>query len=70
MKTKDLQKEAASLLRCGCGRVPCIVKHRGKYMITCPAIFDCEGAPATGWYPSLMDAEDAWNQGRADHVGD
>lgn len=54
MKNKQ-EKEAA----CVCGRRPCTVKVKSRYMLSCPAPFEC--AMRSGWRGTEAEAIESWN---------
>lgn len=53
------QQEKVEAVRCICGRRPCSVKHKGRYMITCPAQDKC--AMRSRWKGSEQEAVKDWN---------
>lgn len=57
MAKTDQEKETA--LRCICGRDPCTVKHRSRYMLSCPAQNKC--AMRSRWKGTEQDAVKDWN---------
>lgn len=57
MAKTNQEKETA--LRCICGRVPCTVKHRSRYMLSCPAQNIC--AMRSRWKGTEQDAVKDWN---------
>lgn len=44
---------------CVCGREPCMVKHKGRYMMACPTITDC--AMRSRWATTEQAAIKDWN---------
>jgi hypothetical protein len=66
MSVIDLQDVAANLPRCSCGHEPVILRHRGKYLITCPDLRGCAEAPMVDGYHSLKEAKEAWRKVRGE----
>lgn len=56
MKTEQ-EKEAARV--CVCGRKPCTVKCKSKYMLSCPATTKC--AMRSRWASNEQEAIKDWN---------
>lgn len=53
------KQEPATPVRCDCGRTPCTVKNRGKYMLACPDLLTCGGR--SGWFGDEQAAINNWN---------
>lgn len=53
------KQEKEQALRCICGRVPCTVKHKSRYMLSCPAQNAC--AMRSRWKGSEELAIKDWN---------
>ena len=54
--SKQKKEEA---VECACGKAPCTVKYRSKYMITCPDAMTC--AMRSRWKSNEQDAIKDWN---------
>lgn len=44
---------------CVCGREPCTVKHKGRYMLSCPVPIEC--AVRSRWAKTEQAAIKDWN---------
>ena len=53
------KQEKLEAVRCICGRQPCSVKHKGRYMVTCPAQDKC--SMRSRWKGSEQEAVKDWN---------
>lgn len=58
-KTKPCEQEQVVALRCICGREPCTVKHKSRYMLSCPAQNEC--AMRSRWQGNEQAAVKDWN---------
>lgn len=56
-KQKEQEKEAAGV--CVCGHMPVTVKHKGKYLVACPAALVC--AVRGQWETNEQAAIKTWN---------
>lgn len=67
-QSKDKQeKKKETPASCVCGRIPCIVKHKSRHMITCPHTMTC--AMRSRWCTNEQAAVIDWNSAvqRAKH---
>ena len=53
------KQEKEEALRCVCGRRPCTVKHKSRYMLSCPAQNEC--AMRSRWKGNEQEAVKDWN---------
>lgn len=53
------KQEKEEAVRCICGRQPCSVKHKGRYMVSCTAQDKC--AMRSRWKGSEQEAIKDWN---------
>lgn len=53
------KQEKVEAVRCICGRRPCTVKHKSRYMLTCPAHLSC--AMRSRWKSNEQEAVKDWN---------
>ena len=53
------KQEKETALRCICGREPCTVKHKSRYMLSCPAQNKC--AMRSRWKGTEEAAVKDWN---------
>lgn len=58
MAQKKAEEKVAPRV-CVCGKKPVIVKHKGRYMATCPDTTRC--AMRTGWRSNEQQAIKDWN---------
>ena len=55
------KKEKSVPLRCACGAEACVVKVKGKKMVSCPNPERCVGNLRTTWNRSEDEAIAEWN---------
>ena len=53
------KQEKVEPVRCICGRQPCTVKHKSRFMLSCPAVLTC--AMRSRWKSNEQDAVKDWN---------
>lgn len=53
------KQEKAEPVRCICGRQPCTVKHKSRFMLSCPAALSC--AMRSRWKSNEQEAVKDWN---------
>lgn len=59
-QSKPKEEKVAEVPRvCVCGREPCMVKHKSKYMLACPVLTEC--AMRSRWATTEQAAIKAWN---------
>ena len=56
---KKKNEEKAAPRVCECGRKPVTVKHRSRYMVSCPDTTNC--AMRSGWRSDEQQAIKDWN---------
>lgn len=56
--SKKDEKEVVAVV-CVCGATPCTVKHKSRYMLSCPRNLEC--SMRGSWHKKQQDAVKSWN---------